>query len=125
MYPDIFSVLDSDAGVQAQLGSSPCRAYPAGEAPGPGRNLHALPYAVFQVITGAPENTMSCAPDIDRFAIQIDVYAKTVSGARAAAEAIRDAIQERCHITTWRGMERDPETKLYRYSFDCDWWENR
>ena len=121
MYPNIFSTCAQNAGVQAVFGTNPTRFYPFGEAP----QGTALPYAVFQVVTGSPENYVDCAPDIDTWSIQIDVYDDTVSGCRDAAEALRDAIEPVAHIVGWRGEERDSETRRYRFSFDVDWWESR
>ena len=66
-------------------------------------------------------STLACRPDVDRATIQVDVWAKTASSARSVAEALRDAIELDCYITAWRGESRDPETKNYRFSFDCDW----
>lgn len=121
MFPNIFSVVSADAGVTAALGSSPCRFYPAGEAPA----RETRPYATWQTISGTPENLIGCAPDIDRYSVQVDVYAETLTAARSAAEAVRDAIETRCHIISWRGENRDFKTRLYRFSFDCDWWVER
>lgn len=121
MYPPIFSVCAANAGVQTSLGVSPTRLYPSGEAP----SGVALPYAVWQMVTGIPQNYLGKAPDIDSFTVQIDVFAATATEARNAAEALRDAIEPNAHITAWRGESRDAETRNYRYSFDLDWFVPR
>ena len=118
MYPPIFSTVAADAAVQAELGTNPVRFYPFGEAPAG----VSKPYAVWQVVTGFPENYLGQLPDIDSYSIQVDVYSETASGARQAALALRDAIEPVAHITAWRGESRDPDTKNYRFSFDVDWW---
>jgi hypothetical protein len=117
MFPPIFQVCAAAAGVTALLGAGPTRLYPFGEAP----QGVALPYAVWQSIGGMPENYISGLPDMDSFSLQIDVYATTVTAARNAAEALRDAIEPHAHITRWGGDGTDPDTKHKRYSFDLDW----
>lgn len=121
MYPPIFAIVSVDEGVQSKLGTSPVRVYPFGEAPD---NVE-LPYAVWQTITGSPENYVSNAPDLDLFVLQIDVYGETGSEVREAAEALRDVIELSAHIVAWRGESRDTESKHFRYSFDVDFFVNR
>ncbi|WP_028627656.1 tail completion protein gp17 [Metapseudomonas resinovorans] len=121
MFAPLFQVCAADAAVQVALGNNPVRLYPFGEAP---QNV-ARPYAAWQGIGGAPENFLSQRPDIDRFAIQVDVYADTATAARNAAKALRDAIEPHAHITRWGGESRDPVTNHYRVSFDVDWWTPR
>lgn len=122
-YPPIFAVCSVDAGVGAVLGGTGvnCRLFPFGEAP----QKTTRPYAVWQTITGAPENYLDKTPDIDSWQIQIDVYAATVTLCRQVAEALRDAIEPHAHIITWGGDDRDPDTNLYRLTFSVDWWVNR
>lgn len=121
MYPPIFATCAANATVQARLGASPCRLYPAGEAP----IGVTTPYAVWTSIGGLPENNLSTTPDIDQWSLQVDVYADDLTDARNAAEALRDAIEPNAHITSWSGESRDPETRRYRFSFDVDWYVNR
>jgi hypothetical protein len=85
----------------------------------------ALPYAVWQVVTGLPENYINQVPDIDSYTIQVDVYATTATSARNVAKAIRDAIETKAHIVAWRGESKDPDTMHYRSSFDVTWFVPR
>ena len=121
MYPPIFSTVSSLSAVTSLLGSTPTRLYPFGEAP----QDVAKPYAVWQIISGSPENLLGDAPDIDSYSVQVDVYADTGVEVRNVAQALRNAIQPVAHITAWRGESKEIETGLYRYSFDCDWWVQR
>lgn len=120
MIPPIYRIAKQSAQVLALLGSPEPRLHPWGwndeddEPP-------VYPYATFQIVGGAPENVLACRPDVDRVTIQVDVWAETAASARAVADALRDAIELNCYITAWRGESRDPETKSYRVSFDCDW----
>lgn len=103
------------------LGSSPTRLYPFGEAP----QGVTKPYAVWQTVTGSPENYLGQVPDLDSWSIQVDVYADTATASRGAAEALRDAIEPVAHITFWNGEGRDPKTNNYRYTFTVDWFKSR
>lgn len=121
MFPPIASVVDVSA-VRALLktGSGPLRFYSFGSAPPD----VAKPYAVWRQVFGAPENYLGDTPDMDSFGVQVDVYALPSQGgtrAREVAMALRDAIEPHAYIAAWRGESRDPETKNFVYSFDCDW----
>lgn len=113
----IFAVCAADAGVTALLGVSPTRLYPFGEAP---EGIE-KPYAVWQLVTGSPENYLAGRPDIDGYTLQVDVYGTTVASARAVTTAISTAIELKANVSRWGGETKDTETKLYRSSFDIDW----
>ncbi|EWS53020.1 MULTISPECIES: DUF3168 domain-containing protein [unclassified Methylibium] len=121
MYPPVFPAVAASTAVKALLGSNPVRFYQFGLAP---QNVQ-KPYAVWQRVFGAPENYLGSTPDIDTFSIQIDVYASPDSSgantARNVAQAIRDAIEPHCHITSWLGESVDPDTMSHRFSFQSDW----
>lgn len=121
MYPPVFETVAADTAAQALLGVNPTRFYPAGEAP----QGVSSPYAVWRTVTGFPENYLDKTPDIDTYTIQVEVFASTLSAARGAAEAVRDAVEPLAHIVAWRGESRDVDTRLYRFSFDVDWMVNR
>jgi len=120
MFPPIFEVCAANSAVKMALGNPP-RIYPFGEA----EQGTPKPYAVWQTISGSPENYLAQRPDIDSFTLQVDVYAGTAADARACARAIRDAIEPRAYVVRWNGEMRDPDTKSYRVSFDVDWWTPR
>ena len=113
----IFQVSAADPGTRALLGVSPHRLYPFGEAP----QDVARPYAVWQLVTGSPDNYLAGRPDIDGFTLQVDVYAETASSARGVAEAISHAIELKAYVARWGGESKDTATNLYRSSFDVDW----
>ena len=121
MTPSIFPLVAADAGVTALLGTAPVRFWPFGQAP----QNPAHPYAVWQVVGGSPENNLDCPPDVDRLTVQIDIYGGESAPAINAAVAIRNAIEPRAHVTSYRGQSREPETMLYRVSFDVSWFEFR
>lgn len=121
MQPPIFAVCAADSGVQAVLGLSPAHLYPFAEAP---HNAE-TPYAVWQIVTGSPDNYITGPPDIDRYTVQVDVYAKTGSEAASVAEALRDAIEPHAHIVRWGGHDTDPDTRHRHISFDVSWFVPR
>ena len=121
MIPPIFPTVAASASVTALIGTNPVRFYPAGEAP----QDVATPYCVWQVISGLPENYLGSRADVDEINIQIDCYADTYTQVIKVASATRVAIENKAYITSIRGGEREPETDLYRYSFDVAWFVER
>lgn len=120
MYPQIFELASAAAPVRSVLGNVP-RLYPFGEAP----QGVTLPYAVWQLTSGSPENYLGNLPDTDNFECQVDVYASTVDAARGVARALRDAFEGSAHITSWNGEGREADTRVYRYGFTVEFWVAR
>lgn len=119
MFPPVFAVATSSSEVLSLLGYNPTRLYLFGEA----TQQTAKPYAVWQLVSGSPENYLACPPDLDRMTTQIDVYATTVSSARNVARALRDAFEgeRNCYVVGWRGESKETATNLFRVSFDVEW----
>lgn len=122
MTPPIVQACLQSSAVTALLGSgADMRLYSFGEAE---RGV-ARPYAVWQVVSGSPENYLAGRPDADSVTLQVDVYATTGDKARQVRDAIRDAIELDAYVTRWGAEGRDTETKNFRASFDVDWWVSR
>lgn len=100
---------------------SPVRFYPFGQA----TQQTPKPYAVYQIITGTPENYLGQLPDIDNAIVQVDVYADTASQASSVADDIRDAVEPVAHMTGLGITGKDPQTQLYRYRMDFSYWVPR
>lgn len=83
------------------------------------------PYAVWQVVSGTPENHLDCPAHNDHVAFQIVVYDTDQRRAQQIRAAIRAALEDQCYVTSIHpgGYERD--TKLYRRGFDANWWLGR
>lgn len=113
MFPPFYTLCEASSAVKAVFGNNP-RIFPHGIAD---QNT-TKPYAVQQIITGFPENYLGDRPDTDNYDVQVDVYAKTVAEAANGAKVIRDAVEGAAHVTAWRGQFKDPDTSLYRYSFE-------
>lgn len=120
-FAPVFATISASSAVKALIGSSPVRLYPVGEAP----QGVTLPYATYQQITGSPENYLGRLPDIDSGIVQIDVYAKTVTSARAVFAAIRDAVEPVAYLSATREVGRDPDTNNVHISMDTDWLTSR
>ena len=121
MFPPVFEVAYQSNRVRDLLGTLPTRLYPFAEAPPDPE----IPYAVWQLISGIPENFLNQVPDADSWSVQLDIYASSAAQTREVAKALRDAFEPVCHIIGWGFEGRDAETKLYRRSFDMDWIERR
>ena len=117
MIAPIFAVCAASQAVNSLIGGDTLRLYPFGLQD----DNVIYPYAVWQNISGEPENYLAQRPDADTFTLQVDVYADTPDQAIAVAAAVRDAIEPHAYITRWGGQEKDSTTKRYRYSFDVDW----
>lgn len=117
MTAPIFQVCAASLAVTALLGTGPTRLYPHGEAPeGVER-----PYAVWQVVSGSPINFLNCVPSTDRYGLQVDVYAETVSTADEVVSALRRVIAQHAYITGFGVDARDKDTLSYRKGFDVAW----
>lgn len=112
----IFSIVNTSAAVIALLGPAPVRVYAFGLAP----QRVGTPYATWQIISGSPENYLGSLPDVDAYSVQFDVWADSELSVLSAAQALRNAIEPRAHITAWGNAAQDSQTKLYRYTFSAD-----
>jgi len=120
MNPPIFTIAAAASTVTALLGADPVRFFPFGEAP----DVTEMPYAVWQTVSGSPENYLAGVPSIDSWLVQVDIYAKRGTTARTVAEALRDAIESEAYITAWRG-ERKEGDNIFQYSFDVEFLTER
>ena len=116
MNTPIFSVCKASQAVIDVLGGPLPRLYPFGEAPAGVEK----PYAVYQMVSGAPLNTLT-VPESDQIGIQIDVFGRTQAEATKAFIALRNAVQTKGYVTGYNANEREDETNLWRLSFDVDW----
>lgn len=116
-----YKVCKADPTVQSLLGGTEPRIYPFSEAP----QDVAKPYVVYQWVGGNPFSTLNCRPQSDRAELQVDVYALTQKSSTDCAKAIRYAIELDSHLGTYRGTDREEDTKLWRTGFDVTWLVDR
>lgn len=112
MVPLIQAVMQGSAGVRAQLGD-PIRFF-YGTAP----LDTAMPYGVWDIVGGGPENLLSEAPPADGWRVRITVWGRTLTQANAAAVAIRDEVERRGSIESYNPTPDDDDTGAFGISFD-------
>ena len=120
MFPSLGPLLNV-AGITAVFGAAHIRIYPHGEAPA----TVAKPYAVYQMISGTPENYLATRSDMDAYRLQFDVYATTGTAATNGASVIRVALEGSGYVLGLNGVSRDADTNLIRYSFDMEFHNSR
>jgi len=117
MNAPIFEICATNAEVLKVLGPSMIRMYMFDARP----EKLTYPYATVQNFAGSAEMYLGTLPDVDTWSIQVDIFAKSTTEAKAVAKAIRNAIGPHSYITRWGIQSIDDETKSFRYSFDVDW----
>jgi len=120
MFPPFFQVVSADIAVQALLGSTPCRVVPFGEVPAKMQK----PYVAYSFTT-SPENTLSCAPDIDSHAIRVEFVGDSGSSVVDAARAIQVAVEPFAHVLSYSLLGRAPSTRDYLLVMEIDWVHKR
>jgi hypothetical protein len=84
------------------------------------------PYVVWTIVSAVPENQISGAPETDNARIQIDTYSKTQSQSRQMCDLAQAAVEDTSANVIFGPTEtRETDTKLWRWSFDSSWWNNR
>lgn len=124
MTAPIFALLNASDEVKSFLQTgSKLRAYEFGLA----EDKPKPPYLVWQDISGDPQNNLDCPAKTDHITIQIDIYTTNPTQLSLIKEAVRQALEvdNSCTVTSLRGNEREPETKLYRTGFDSNWFVDR
>ena len=124
MTAPIFKLLNASDEVKSFLKSNNIlRVYEFGLAP----DAPVKPYLVWQDISGDPQNNLDCPANTDHLTIQIDIYTTDPMQLSLIKEAARKALEvdNSCTVTSLRGNEREPETKLYRTGFDSNWFVDR
>lgn len=115
MFPPVYEVLTGAAPVAAIIGT---------KVGGHGQIEQTIepPYATWQIIVGAPDNTLGDLPDIDSVQVQVNCIHTTEAGIRALARAVLAAIEPHAHVTGIPVDQRDPETRRYWVAIQADWW---
>jgi hypothetical protein len=125
MIPPLLQYAAASAQVTELLGNNPLRFWPFGDAPQPGHRLDGIPYAVWQLVYGAPDNYVNQQPDADGIGVQVDAYGATATEARQVLIALRGALEPYGLVTAYNGEDRDPPTKLYRASLTIEFSTDR
>lgn len=118
MFPNVYSVLRSNAAVLSGIGT---RIYRHGDAP---QNVEA-PYITWFVVSDNPIDDLSSAPSTDIALIQIDIWSeqdKQVETIATNARAALDAIG--AHNRVVRNT-REEDTKLYLITLEAQFITDR
>lgn len=125
MFAPIFEIASADTTVKNLLGTGgvndPVRLYPFGLAP----QNPTYPYAVWQNVSGFPENFLAGRPNEDHYTVQVDVYGNTAASVRAVALALNNALELQAYVVRFGDEDRGDATKKYHYSFDVDFIKSR
>ena len=116
----IVPTLKADTKVTALLGNAPLRVY---EDIAP--DNVPIPYAVWQVVSGSPENDLDVAASVDHVSFQIVVYDTDQRRAQTIRAAIRSALEPYCFISNIHPSGYEPSTKLFSRGFDANWYLTR
>ena len=103
---NLFALVKASTACTQLLGTSPVRFFEFDQAP----QLETKPYATFQHITGSPYNVLTGPAPADHITTQIDVWADSSTQCKAVANAIRSAIENDCHVTSWLGTSKEGDT---------------
>lgn len=103
---NLFALVKASPECTALLGSSPVRFFEFGQAP----QLQQRPYATFQLLNGRPFNNLTGPAPADHITAQIDVWADDSATCTGIAKAIRRAIENNCHVTSWLGTQKEGDT---------------
>jgi hypothetical protein len=126
LLPPVFQVLKASADVTSIVGTNPPRIWRHSSAPQRPDGLPLeQPYITWAAINGVPENNLSDPPPTDRVQVQVDCYHQTDKGIELLAQAVRDAMEMRWHMTSVLIDHREAETKLYRIAMQFDCWHDR
>lgn len=123
MIPPILAAAKASPTVVSLLktGNEDLRFHPFGEYTQDGKR----PYAVWQTVYGQPENLLACTPSMDRWGVQVDVFALDPLAARAVFEALVAAVEPVAYIVGFNGEFREDVTRLYRISFTVEFMTSR
>lgn len=122
MTPGVFAIVAASGECTTLLGAPPhLRFFPFGEA----NQGTPKPYAVWQMPTSVPANYLGQLPDMDDARVQIDVYANDQATAKAAALALRAAIEPHAHMVNSADRGRDPTTRTYGFMLEFEFFTAR
>ena len=79
------------------------------------------PYIVWSLLSAVPEMTTQRRAPADRCSISVDVFARNEDERETLTKAARDALEPHGHILTIQSLGQDAETRLWRMTFDMDW----
>jgi len=84
------------------------------------------PYLVWSLLATVPSSQIAGRPGADRWSISVDVFSTDRAESDALLIAARDAMEAIGRMTSGpQSLGFEQETRLYRYTFTVDVFENR
>lgn len=117
MTPPVYAALMADATVASMTGGRIRQDV--------GNPDEGAPYIVWGLLSAAPEMTTQRRAPADRCSISVDVFARDEAERETLTRAAREALEPHGHILTIQSLGKDAETRLWRMTFDMDWFINR
>lgn len=117
MPPNVYAILSNDSSVAGIVNNRVFRTQvPEGES---------RPYVVWAQIANNPELSLSCVPDMDNSRIQIDCYSPSQKQSTDLMKAAMAAIEAITYVVSGPFEIFESDTKMFRWSFDAEFWESR
>ncbi len=114
----VYPALSGHAPLAAIAGARIHRDY-AGDKPD-------APYVVWSLLATVAGNHLSGPPLSDRYSVSVDVFSTDRAQSDVLLVAARDAMEQIGRMTSGpQSLGRDPDTKLFRYTFTVDVFLNR
>lgn len=113
MLPPVYATLMADATVASMTGGRIRQDV--------GNPDEGAPYIVWRLLTATPELTTQRRAPADRCSISVDVFASNEDERETLTKAARDALEPHGHILTIQSLGKDADTRLWRMTFDMDW----
>lgn len=113
MMPPVYATLMADPTVAAMTGGRIRQDV--------GNPDEGAPYIVWRLLSATPELTTKRRAPADRCSISVDAFARDEAEREALTAAARNALEPHGHILTIQSLGQDAETRLWRMTFDMDW----
>lgn len=119
--PPVFTALAAASDVTDIIGTNPVRCYLFGEAP----QDVAQPFVTWTIVSSVPENCLEGLPVVDNDRVQVDCWARDPLTCINLATAVRDTLEAKTHMINKLNMQRDPDTRYYRWMLEFSFWTGR
>lgn len=117
MPPNVYAILSGAPAVTAIVAQRIFRtSVPEGET---------RPYVVWTPVASNAELNLSDLPDMDDSRVQVDCYSTSQQQGTTLMQAVLAAFEAVTHVVAGPFEGYDSETKMFRWTFDAEFWEGR
>lgn len=117
MLPPVYATLMADATVASMTGGRIRQDV--------GNPDEGAPYIVWRLLSAVPEPTTHRRAPADRCSISVDVFASDEAERETLTRAARLALEPHGPILNIQSLGKEQDTRLWRMTFDMDWYINR